>query len=238
MKYSNFCRYITYCYTMVNKYYKRSKISEAKFRQILKYFSMDLTATETAALSSVSLRSVTVIFDKLRAKICYWCMQEALFEGTIEVDESYFGSRRVPGKRGRGASGQTMVFGIFKRQGKVYTEIVPDASKKTLQGIIRGKVALESVIHSDGWRGYNALVDVGYDKHYRVHHGNDEFARGSAHINGIESFWSYAKRRLSQFNGLPQKKFLRYLKETEFRFNYRNDNLYHMLLKRLRANPL
>ena len=132
MKYSNFCMYITYCYTMVNKYYKRSKISEAKFRQILKYFSMDLTATETATLSSVSLRSVTVIFDKLRAKICYWCMQEALFEGTIEVDETYFGLRRVPGKRGRGVSGKTMVFGIFKRQGKVYTEIVPDASKKTL----------------------------------------------------------------------------------------------------------
>ena len=56
---------------MVNKYYKRSKISEAKFRQILKYLSMDLTATETAALSSVSLRSVTVIYDKLRAKIIH-----------------------------------------------------------------------------------------------------------------------------------------------------------------------
>ena len=173
---------------MVNKYYKRSKISEAKFRQILKYFSMDLTATETAALSSVSLRSVTVIFDKLRAKICYWCMQEALFEGTIEVDESYFGRAGFPGKRGRGASGKTIVFGMVKRQGKVYTEIVPDASKKTLQGIIRGKVALESVIHSDGWRGYNGLVDVGMTPiTEKMHHGNDEFAR-ECHINGIESF--------------------------------------------------
>ena len=209
---------------MVNKYYKRSKISEAKFRQILKYFSMDLTATETAALSSVSLRSVTVIFDKLRAKICYWCMQEALFEGTIEVDESYFGPRRVPGKRGCGASGKTIVFGIFKRNGKVlYTEMVPDARKKTLQDIIRGKVALESLIHSDGWRGYNGLVDVGYDTHYRVHHGNDEFARGSTHINGIESFWSYAKRRLARFNGFRHTHFILHLKETEFRFNYRNN---------------
>jgi transposase-like protein len=70
--------------------------------------------------------------------------------------------------------------------------MAPDARKKTLQDIIRGKVALESLIHSDGWRGYNGLVDVGYDTHYRVHHGSDEFARGSTHINGIESFWSYA----------------------------------------------
>ena len=160
------------------------------------------------------------------------------FDGIIEVDESYFGPRRIPGKRGRGASGKTIVFGVFKRQGKVYTEIVPDARKKTLQAIIRGKVALKSVIHSDGWRGYNGLVDVGYDKHYRVHHGQDEFARGTSHINGIESFWSFAKRRLAQFNGIPTRSFYLHLKETEFRFNHRNDNLYHTMLKRLRKDPL
>ena len=223
---------------MVNKYYKRSKISESKFRHIIRCFTLDLTATETAQLSSVSLRSATMIFDKLRVRITQWCHQETPFSGTVEVDESYFGPRRIPGKRGRGAAGKTIVFGIFKREGKVYTEIVPDARKKTLQDIIRGKVAVESVIHSDGWRGYNGLVDVGYDKHYRVQHGQDEFARGSSHINGIESFWSYAKRRLAQFNGIPKKKFELYLKETEFRFNHRHDNLYHILLKRLRKDPL
>lgn len=64
----------------------------------------------------------------------------------------------------------------------MYTEIVPDCAKQTLQAIIRGKVELESVIHSDSWRGYNGLVDLGYKKHYRVHHGNDEFANGKRHI--------------------------------------------------------
>lgn len=179
---------------MNNKYYKRSKISEAKFRHLIKCFSLDLTATETAELTSVSLRSVTKIFDKLRRKIAYWCDHEEPFQGIIEVDESYFGPRRIPGKRGRGASGKTIVFGIFKRRGKVYTEIVPDTKKKTLQRIIRGKISTASSIHSDGWRSYDGLVDVGYDKHYRIRHGDDEFARGNRHINGIESFWSFAKR--------------------------------------------
>ena len=221
-----------------NKYIYRSRISEAKFRQIVRLFCLDLTAVQTAELSGISRNSVNTYLTAIRRRIAEFCESESPFSGQVEVDESLFGARRVKGKRGRGAYGKVLVFGLYKRNGKVYTEVVPNASKKTLQGIIRGKVALESVIHSDGWRGYNGLVDVGYDKHYRVHHGNDEFARGSTHINGIESFWSYAKRRLSQFNGIPQKKFLRYLKETEFRFNYRNDNLYHMLLKRLRADPL
>jgi transposase len=76
------------------------------------------------------------------------------------------------------------VFGLFKRNGCVYTEIVPDCSKATLQGIIRGPVDLASVIYSDGWRGYNGLVDVGYGKHLRIDHSKDEFTRGRTHING------------------------------------------------------
>jgi transposase len=194
--------FLSYCYTINNKYYNRSKISEPTFRYIIKCFALDLTATETAHLSPVSLRSVTVIFDNIRSKIANWCEESAPFSGTIEVDESYFGPRRIPGKRGRGASGKTIVFGIFKREGKVYTEIVPDARKKTLQRIIRGKVNPESIIHTDAWRGYDGLVDVGFDKHFRVHHGHDEFANSVSHINGIESFWSFAKRRLSKFNGI------------------------------------
>ncbi len=125
-----------------------------------------------------------------------------------------------------------------KECGMVYTEIVPDCAKHTLQAIIRGKVDLESVIHSDSWRGYNGLVDLGYKKHYRVHHGNNEFANGKRHINGIESFWSYAKRRLMKFHGIPKATFYLHLKECEFRFNYRNQNIYNLVLEMLRKNPL
>jgi hypothetical protein len=38
------------------------------------------------------------------------------------------------------------------------------------------------VIHSDGWKGYNGIVDFGYKKHFKVHHGKNEFARDNAHI--------------------------------------------------------
>jgi len=85
---------------------------------------------------------------------------------------SLFGARRVRGRKGRGAGGKTIVFGILERQGKVYTKIVPAAAKKQPQAAIRGQVALDSSIHSDGWRGYNGLVDMGDKKHFRVHHGD------------------------------------------------------------------
>ena len=69
------------------------------------------------------------------------------------------------------------------------------------------------MIHTDRWRGYDGLVDVGFDKHLRVNHGKNEFARGNAHVNGIESFWSYAKRRLVKFNGVPRHTLFVHLKE-------------------------
>ena len=108
---------------------------------------------------------------------------------------------------------------------------MPDCKKATLQAIIRGRVAAEAVIHSDGWRGYDGLVDVGYSKHFRVNHGSNEFVRGTAHVNGIEGFWSFAKRRLQKFNGVSARTFYLHLKECEYRFNNRNKDLSKLLLK-------
>jgi transposase len=223
----------------LNRYYRCSKISERKFLRVLRHFALDLTASRTAQLTGLTRKSVTMIFLKIRERIAEECERASPFsQCEVEVDESYFGARRVRGKRGRGASGKTIVFGIFKRNGSVYTEVVPDCKKATLQAIIRGRVAAEAVIHSDGWRGYDGLVDVGYSKHFRVNHGSNEFVRGASHVNGIEGFWSFAKRRLQKFNGVSPETFTLHLKECEYRFNNRNKNLYRELLKLLRKNPL
>jgi len=221
-----------------NKYINRSRVTEAKFRELVKFFSLDLDAQQIAILTNLNRNTVNRYLKLIRKRIAELCESETPFKGEIEVDESYFGAKRIRGKRGRGAAGKTPVFGILQRQGKVYTEIVPDCAKATLQAIIRGKVSPESIIHSDKWRGYNGLVDIGYKKHYRVHHGTNEFARGKKHINGIESFWSYAKNRLLKFHGISQNTFYLHLKECEFRFNYRNENLYRVLLKMFREKPL
>ena len=166
--------------TVKNKYANRSKISEAKFRELIRLFALNLDATQIAVLTGLNRNTVNRFLKALRERIAQYCEEQSPLSGEIEVDESFFGPRRVKGKRGRGAFGKTIVFGLFKRNGKVYTEIVPNCSKNTLQAIIRGKVGLESVIYSNGWRGYNGLVDVGYGKHLRVDHGKDQFVSGPA----------------------------------------------------------
>jgi transposase-like protein len=167
----------------------------------------------------------------IRRAIALFCESKSPFTGEVELDESYFGAKRVRGKRGRGAYGKTIVFGIYKRNGCVYTEIVPNCSRRTLYAIIKGKVGEGSTIHTDGFRSYDGIVDLGYQKHYRIEHGKNEFAIGMNHINGIEGFWGLAKVRLVKFRGLSKNTFYLHLKECEFRFNYRNQDLYKVLLK-------
>jgi transposase len=224
--------------TRVNKYCRSAKISEAKFRQILRCFGEDLTASSTARMTGVSVRSVNDMFLKIRRRLVTICEADAPLGVTIEIDESYFGPHRVKGKGGRGAGEKTIVFGILKRGDRVWTQIVPNAKKRALQRLIRGRVSLDSVIHTDGWVGYDGLVDVGYAKHFRVRHSENQFAHRSNHINGIESFWGFAKHRLAQFKGVPKHTFFLHLKETEFRFNHRHEDPYKLILRILREDPL
>ena len=149
------------------------------------------------------------------------CENQAKFSGIVEVDERYFGAKRVAGKHGRGSAGKIPVFGILKRDGKVFTKIMKGVSKADLRPIIRGQILEGSTINSDGWKAYDGLILDGY-KHHRVYHCKDEFARGKSHINGIESFWSFAKTRMAKFNGLSPKNFHLHLKESQFRWHLRH----------------
>jgi hypothetical protein len=135
----------------LNRYYRRSRIAEAKFRLLVRHFALDLSASDTAQLTGLSHRSVITIFGKLRHRIAEACERQSPFKnGEVEVDESYFGPHRVRGRRGRGAGRKTIVFGLLKRDGKVSKAVVPDCKKATLQAIIRGRVSINAVIHSDG----------------------------------------------------------------------------------------
>ena len=102
--------------TMKNKYVIRSRISEAKFREIIKYFELDLNAVQIQKLTGLSRQSINKYLTAIRVRFVELSkLQSALLVGQIEVDESYFGARRVKGRRGRGAKGKVIVFGLLKR---------------------------------------------------------------------------------------------------------------------------
>ena len=176
-------------------------------------------APTAAELLVVNRNTAMLFYHELRELIAENVARKAPFlAGEIEVDESYFGGARK-GKRGRGAAGKVPVFGLLKRGGLVYAVRIPDAKSPTLLGIIRQRIRPESVVYTGSLGSYNVL-DVSDFRHQRINHA-EAFASARNHINGIENFWSQAKRHLRPYNGIPKAHFHLFLKECEWRFNHR-----------------
>ncbi|PIE69546.1 MAG: IS1595 family transposase [Deltaproteobacteria bacterium] len=198
--------HITYC-----------KLSSYMQQRFLEHFVADTPARTAADLVSIHRNSTIHFFHKLRCTI-FTIQQERVvqFFEKVDIDKSYFGGVRK-GKRGRGVAGKTIVFGLLKRRGKVYTIPIPDVTRDTLPPVIREKIKTDSVVSHHGHIAYNAL-DVSEFSHYRINH-RKEIATSHNHINGIENFWNQAKRHRRKYNGIPRQHFELFLKECEWRFN-------------------
>jgi transposase len=196
------------------------KILKKDQRRLLEFFVLQVTARSAADLVGIQANTAALFYHKIRQVIAAQLdlHAEEMLGGEIELDESYFGGARK-GKRGRGAAGKIIVFGILKRGDRVYTKVISDTKARTLMPIIIRKIAPDSIVYTDCYRSYNAL-DVSGFHHHRINHSTHFAEQKFNHINGIENFWSQAKRVLRKYNGIPKQHFHLFLKECEFRFNY------------------
>lgn len=214
-----------------NRWINKLRISYKKWLWIIKLFELEVSARKIADQTKLSYPTALKAVDILRYSIiAHTDDLDEFLSGEIELDESYFGGRRK-GKRGRGAAQKVPVFGIYERNGIVKVEVVKDVSASSLMGMTVKTVRRGSVVYTDKFRSYDSLMFCGY-RHLRVDHGK-RFSSGKVYINGLEGFWSYAKQRLIKFHGVSKEKFPLYLKEMEFRYNNRYENLFTILAQNL-----
>ena len=179
----------------------KQRLTTQKRNRIFLCFKNDLAATQAVDICGVNRNTANRYYGLLRKAILSESIREARREiGEYELDESYFGARRVRGKRGRRAAGKTPVFGLLKRGEKVYVTVVQDCSRESLMPIIKGLILEQSTIYTDGWKAYDGLVLNGYE-HYRVFHSENEFVRGKSHVNGIENVQTCGLRGVSPRDG-------------------------------------
>lgn len=178
----------------------------------------------------LNYHTITRVYQRMREVIYHVAELDAgKLRGEIEIDEAYFGGRRK-GQRGRAAAGKSIVFGLLERDGRVYTKVVEHVTAVELMAHIRQHTRKGSVYYTDRFRSYNSLRRLG--KHHRINHAKTFAQRHTKnHINGIEGFWSYAKHILYHYRGVSKYHFPMYLKEIEYRFNHRTENLFKRLLR-------
>jgi len=197
----------------------------------MKWFLRGLSSKNIAIETSLNRKRILRALAKIRMVM----IQDVpdVFSGTIEVDETYIGGqwknkrksqRKIQAKRGRGTL-KTPIFGILCRGGKVWAKVVPDVEAKTIMSIICRRVKRGSVICSDTWKSYTGIAAKGY-VHRLVEHGKGKYTdQKGNHINGLEGFWGYLKRKLAAKGGIRKERLPLYLAEYVWRFNHRHLNI-------------
>lgn len=223
------CFYTFHDFT--GRWINRGDLSPGQWLRVIKLFELEISTRKIARQLGIAYNTAYKAVTTIRMSILSHAHDaDQLLGGEVELDESYFGGRRK-GRRGRGAAGKIPVFGILEREGMVSVQVVPDVKAETLLQRTVKKVRRGSIVYTDKFSGYDALMFCGY-RHMQVDHGKS-FSRGRVYINGLEGFWSFAKERLMKHHGISPGRFPLYLKDMEFRYNNKNNDIFELIARYL-----
>ena len=221
------------CRCEINRKFGGSNLSKSHWRKIIYWFVLEQSSNKIQEQTNISkyfvLKTLLVLREQMLLDIPH------VFSGIVEVDETYLGGQwknkrlsikaELPkSKKGKGTTKQP-IFGILCRSGKVWAELVEGVEKEDLQPLIEKQVKQETIICSDTWRGYTGIASKGY-VHRLVKHSEGEYSdKKGNHINGLEGFWGYLKRKLVAKGGIRKSRLHLYLGEYIWRYNHRKLNI-------------
>lgn len=223
---------------MKNKYLKGAHLSERKFRELLKLFCEDLTATQIANISDISRVTVNNYLKLIRTHIAKYCEEKnpryynkgfmpfiPLSGLAIPVENEDTGNRKA-------------LFGIYKTEEKIYADVVMHNNSKEVIDWAKGK--LNSSVSSEINKMLGHYTGIADFNNYRLHRviNDKEGAKQRSHLDEIDFFWGSLKARIAKFRGLSGHTLFLHVKETEFRYNNRNTDLFELLSFIIQRRPL
>jgi transposase len=225
---------------MKNKYLKGAHISEGKFRELLRLFCEDLTATQIANISGISRVTINNYLRMIRGKIAQFCEDKNPVNYLNDNDfASYSPTGNLTGHQKRAQQLNTTVFGIYKTGSGIFTNLLVGIDKATINEIIRSKKLNGNAGKwYDNLKQYSGIANFSSYKLIRINHQGEEPAKGSGQIDEIDFFWGLIKGRLTKFRGMNNSTLYLHVKESEFRYNYRNNDIFNLLNDIIQQQPL
>ncbi|GAO42901.1 hypothetical protein FPE01S_02_00060 [Flavihumibacter petaseus NBRC 106054] len=203
---------------------KGAHLSERKCREILNLFCEDLTATQIAAVTHVSRVTVNAYLKMIRVRLAQFC-------------DDAFPLHHLPGnhlllKHATDGLPKTSYFGFTRWNGLVFSTGLADMSKDSLiewqtqknLGIDSNMTAIHAVADFTNWRLYRKDMMNG--------------SAGKYVSDDISGFWGLTRSRLMKFRGLNRNTLYLHIKECEFRYNHRNEDMQAKLLVMINRQPL
>lgn len=195
---------------------------------VLQYFALEASANRAARDLELNYRTVQKRYMALREKIAEYS-DDNLRKLCVELGTDLnFARGGCESKQRQGEIGNAMVFGILEHSGLIYSNVIPNAKPETVMREIMDKTENGSVYHSKEFKSHRSLKL--YGKHNQINKDTNN-PKDRARNNIIDLFWNFAKERLDKYRGINKQNYPLYMKEMEFRFNNRKNNLSNELIK-------
>ena len=207
------------------------RLTTTKLNRIFLCFSEDLTATATARITGVNRNTVNRYFTGIREKIVRHIIAEynELMNG-IKAETLRFEAKTVLGKRLKRVLQERPILGLLRRGKKVFITVLEDFSHDNLLTRLQENLHERYAARYENKSAQPEAVPLNEYDQYRVWYAGAE--QEEAHnTKGIENFLTFAKKRLAKFNGCSSSNILLHLKECEFRYNHRGEDLFKLIKK-------
>lgn len=223
---------------MKNRYLKGAHISERKVKELLKLFCEDLTATQIAHITGVSRITINAYLKLVRKQIALFTDEQ---NPTLINNRSSYQFEYLNGNGNVSAQSGTRkpLYGIYRLEDKIYTDEISGLEPEWVHDWLKRKVSADL---NDRYQSrlpmYSAIADFNSIKLYRTQFQSALNGKHRIPMDEVDIFWGLLKSRLIKFRGLNVNTLLLHVKETEFRFNNRNRELYDIVLSILNNRPL
>jgi transposase len=218
---------------MKNKMLKRSHLSEKTCREIIQLFSDDLTATQIAGITSVSRVTINNYLKLIRTHIAKHCEEQSHedYNKKVSAHSSYqFALHKNT------VAEESAYYGFYKMNGNVFTEELHAIDKTGIRELQQATMLhRQENGHFGDLIRYHAIADFDEWRLYRV---DTNASSGKSYHDDITVFWGNTRSRLMKFRGMNKNTLYLHVKESEFRYNYREDDINRLLLNIIYKYPL
>lgn len=199
-----------------NKYAQGAKISNAEFRMMAQLFSRDASAVDIAEQTGLNRNTINRYIQEMRKRIItsFGMMNDSSLE---EVSK---------------------FFGVLVTDGKIFVEPIKNEHGGRIKKLVTGKYKEENDELLKKWREYDGLLSIERSLQIYLNFGKTMRTEKPENVTIAEDFFIFVKERIWKFYGISRKHFFMHLKECEFRYNHRSDNIYELLLNMAKEKPL
>lgn len=212
------------------RFINNGNLSPREWLRLLKLFELEVSPQQMARQLGRTYNTVSKAVQSLRGAIMAHALDaQLIFESGLGSSLGTARTKRI--KKGSGGGPlHALVFGVIPLGRLIFVDLLPDLTDESIihlkSNFYLKTASLGSLIYTDRYKQYDTLLCCAASIQHIPHAPHNDTG---LFVNGQGGFWKYAKKRLKSSRRVSCRNFALYIKELEFRYNHRSDDMFTIL---------